>query len=126
MGRHGKIAPITGAPERLRTIADERPRDDTADNKIIDELAGDPGEVEQAAEAKGLLVGGDLQHGVGRGVDDGLTARHVLETELGDDGRAGGMPVAEDPPEVRPRQRVLPGARGEDRAWFGDNTPNQR
>ena len=95
--RHGEIAPIAGALEIAGVVTGERPRDDASDDQVVDEPARDPAELEQAVESESRLVGGDLEHGITRGVDDRLTAPHVLQAKFGDDGGAGGMLVAEDP-----------------------------
>src|SRR5438034_4529598 len=67
-------------------LADERPGDDAADRVPSgQDLARDATTVVELLERDRLLVGGDLEHGVGRRVDDPLACLLVLLAELLDD-----------------------------------------
>ena len=68
--RHGEILATRRADEILRRSADERPRDHPADVEPIAEAAADPAEFIEPLEAEGLLVRGDLENRIGRGVAD--------------------------------------------------------
>ena len=87
--------------EIRRRSTRERPGDDAADAEWIDEASGDLAGGEQALEAEGLLVRGDLEDGIGRGVDDRLAARHVLDAEPDDDLGAGGVFASQHAGEAR-------------------------
>ncbi len=93
--RHGQVAAIARAFEVAAIGADERPRNHPAHVVVVDQLARDIADVVQALQAEGLFVAGDLEHAVGRSVDDRLAAAHVFLAELRDDGGAGGMAGAE-------------------------------
>ena len=64
--------------------------------KRIAEAARDAAELVEPLEPEGLLMRGDLEHGIGRGVADRLPRPQVLLAELLDDVGARGVPVAED------------------------------
>ena len=67
-----EILAIGGADKIPGARADERPRDDAADLQLVAKLPRDAAELVEALETEGLLVRGDLEHGIGRGVADGL------------------------------------------------------
>ena len=94
--RYRIIAPVRGAPEARLVLADERPRDDAADAQRVEQAAGDHARLGEPVEAERLLVGGDLEHTVGRGVADRFQRREMLGAKLLDDGGTGRMAVPED------------------------------
>ncbi len=114
--RHRQVAAIAGAGEVVRRVAHEGPRDHAADVVGIHLLAGDLAEAVEPLEAEAAFVAGDLEHRVGRGIEDRLAGGDVLGTERGDDVGARGMAVAEvarqapaphDRVEQRRRERGL-------------------
>ena len=85
-----------GRPLVVPGLADERPRDHAADGVLAGEdLAGDPACLVELLERDRRLVGGDLEDGVGGGVDDPLAGLLVLLAELLDDLRTRRVLVAE-------------------------------
>ena len=64
--------------------------------KRIAKAARDAAELVEPLEPERLLVRGDLEHGIGRGVADRLAGPDMLLAELLDDHGAGGVPVAEN------------------------------
>ena len=100
--RRGQVATVAGADEARCIVADERTRDNTTDPVFVDELTRDVAELVQPVEAERLLVRGDLEHAVGRRVDDRLAGRHVLLAEFGDDRRTGRMAVTQHAGQVGP------------------------
>ncbi len=77
-------------------MADEGTGDDAADIVVVEQAADDLAEFQQALQAEGVLVGGDLKDAVGGGVADRLSRPHMLFAETCDDISAGGMAVAEN------------------------------
>src|SRR5208282_2917677 len=94
--RNGKILAVGGADELLRRRSDKGARDDAADVERIAEAARNAAETVKPFEPEGVLVRGDLQHGVRRGVADGLQRAEVLLAELLDDDRARGVTIAQN------------------------------
>ena len=94
--RDGEIAAIGGARESRAIGASERPRDDAADLERQGQFARDAADLEQAIETESFLMRGDLQHRIGRGIDDRLAGRHMLFAKFDDDLGAGCMLVAEE------------------------------
>src|SRR4029077_16300965 len=87
--------------------ADERPGDDSADRVLAGEdLARRPATVIELLERNRLLVGGDLEDRVGRGVDDPLARSLVLLPQLLDDLGARRRPVAEHSTRGAVHERV--------------------
>ena len=64
-----EVAAVVGAPERAR-LPDEGAGDDAADVVLIGDEARRLADSVQLGQRDDLFVGGDLQHGVGRRVDD--------------------------------------------------------
>ena len=93
--RDGEVLAVGGAREGLRRLADEGAGDDAADAQRVHDLGGDAADLVEAVEAEMRLVGGDLQHAVGGGVEDGLARADVLLAEVVDDRHARGVGVAE-------------------------------
>ena len=93
--RHGIVTPVGSARETADGIADEGPRDHTADVEMIDMASGDLAEGQQPLQPEGLLMGRDLQHTVGGGVEDRLAGLDALGAEFGNDLRPRGMALAE-------------------------------
>ena len=86
--------------------ADERPRDDAADAEpLADELVRDLTGAIQLGHRDDVFVRGDLEHAVGRRVDDERAGPHVLRAELVDDLRARRGLVAEDAASRAARER---------------------
>ena len=112
MGRRGEVAAIAGARKAARVRAHEGARDHARDAVVVDQLARNRAQRVQALEPEALLVRGDLEHAVGRGVDDGLAGAHVGLAQLGDDLRAGGVAVAQ-----HAGQRRAPNQFFEQRRW---------
>ena len=67
----------------------------------IAEPARDPAELVEPLEPERLLVRGDLEHGVGRGVADRLQRAQMLLAEFLDDRRARGVAIAENAGQAR-------------------------
>src|SRR3546814_9927242 len=89
------IVAVVAALEAGRIGADERPCDDAADAVFVHILARDLAQAVQAFQPERLLVRGDLQHRIGRGVEDRLAAADVLHAQRGDDRGPRGLGVAE-------------------------------
>jgi len=70
------------------------PGDDSPDG-IGNQRPGDPAGFVQPLQTKDVLVGGDLHHAVGRGVEDRLAGAQMFLAEPGDDLGAAGVAVAE-------------------------------
>ena len=87
-GRTGEIVTIRGALELSRR-ADERARDHPPDaHALDDELVGDAADAVLLLDRNHILVREDLEHAVGRGVDDRRAGAHVLGAEAVHDLRA--------------------------------------
>ena len=90
-----EVAAVVGALERAG-LADERARDHAARCRSSSHSSrAILADAIQLGERDDLLVRGDLEHAVGRGVDDRLAGAHVLGAELVEDLGAGGGLVAE-------------------------------
>src|SRR5262249_33459322 len=88
-------------------LARERPRYDAPDRVFArEDLSGGLTRGIQLIERHGVLVSGDLEHRVRRGVDDPLPRPLVLLPELLDDLRARGRLVAEDAPPGAVHERI--------------------
>lgn len=89
---------VSGAFEGGGGCSDERACDDAADADVllVEELACGLAEVEEALEAEGFLVGGDLEDAVGAGVEDGIAGGGVFFAELFEDFGAGGGEVSDE------------------------------
>ncbi len=88
---HGVVAAVGRAGE-IPGAAGERTGDHPADPPFVADLPGAQAHFIKVGQRHDLLVGRDLQHAVGRSVDDGKAAAHVLGAELGDDlGPRGGL-----------------------------------
>src|SRR5258705_11821598 len=98
---------VPGANEVLRGLADKGPRNHAPDAVLVDELAGDEAQVDEALEAERLLVTGDLEHAVRRGIDDRLARTYVLFPKLCDDLRARRVAVPEHARELPLRDQPL-------------------
>jgi hypothetical protein len=95
-GREGVVAALLGAEERPG-VAVEGAGDHPPDGMLaLEQPAGLPAPAVELVEGDDPLVGGDLEHRVGRGVDDRLAGLQVLGAELLDDLGARGWLVAED------------------------------
>src|SRR6185437_11835423 len=112
--RHGEIAAAGGAAEGAGH-ADKGPRDDAPNAIGLDQLAGDAADRVEALEAECLLVPGDLEDAVGRGVGDRLPGGEMLGAELVDDRRARGVTVAEEARQLRPLHQPFRESRGKAR-----------
>ena len=98
--------PVRRPLVRLR-LADERPRDHAPDRVLAgQDLAGDLARLVELLERDRLLVRGDLEDRVGRGVDDPFARALVLLAELLDDLRPGRGLVAEDAASGAVHERV--------------------
>ncbi len=93
--QHGVVVTVAGALEVALATAHERTRDDAADVVGLQQLAHDVAQLIELLEAVGLFVAGDLEHGVGRGVEDRLAGAHVLFAQIVQHLSAGGVAVAE-------------------------------
>ena len=94
---HGVVVAARGALERAR-LADERPRDHAPDRVLAGhDLARLLAVRVELLDRHDLLVRGDLEHRVGRRVDDQIAGLHVLGAEVGDHLGAAVGAVAEDP-----------------------------
>ena len=99
----GEVAAVRGPAEGARR-ADERARDDPPDSQADPrELVRDLAPSIQLRDRHDVLVRGDLEHAVGRRVDDRLAGAQVLRAELLDDGRAATPPCS--PSVLRPMRR---------------------
>ncbi len=99
--RRRQVAAVARAYIRVRTVPDERTRNNAADLVLIDEFPRDVTKRIQPVEAERLFVRGDLEHAVGRGVEDRLARAHVLVAEFGDDRRARRVAVTEIAGQIR-------------------------
>ena len=102
----GEVVPV-GRAFVVPRLADER-AGDHAPNRMParEDLAGDAAAVVELLERDRLLVGGDLEDRVGGRVDDPLAGPLVLFSELLDDLRSRGGPVADDPAARLVHERV--------------------
>ena len=105
--RRREVAPVAGAREVVGAVADEGPRDDPPDAVFVDEFARDLAQLVQAVQAEGLLVAGDLEDAVGRGVDDRLAGPHVFDAELSDDLGTRSVTVSDYARQVRAFDQLL-------------------
>ena len=89
--RHqAEVMPAGSAPEIGGAVAHERPRDDTADAVFAGEQFARLGaDLVEFFHRDDGLVGGDLEHAVGRGVDDQRAGAGVLLAIIADDLGAG-------------------------------------
>ena len=91
--RHGEILAMGRADEVLGRLDPTNGRAITRPMfKRIAKPARDAAEIVESLEAERLLVRGDLEHRIGRGVADRLPGPEVLLAKLLDDHGAGGMP----------------------------------
>ncbi len=102
---HGEIATVRRSGEPSLARPDERSRDDAADVVLSPhQLAGDGADPPELLDRDHVLVSGDLEDGIARGVDDRLSGAHVLLAEPVDDLGAGRGAdrehLAPDPPLV--------------------------
>ena len=109
----------------LALRADEGPGDDAADVERIAEPARDAAEIIEPLEPEGLLVRGDLQHRVGRGVADRLQRPQVLLAVVLDDRRARGVAVGENARQACPRRSARRSALRERRGSSRENSPSR-
>ena len=73
----------------------------------VQQRAGDGAHLVDALEPEALFVRGDLEHGVGRGVDDAIAGCDMLIAQLLDNLRARRVAVAEEPRKARaPHEHV--------------------
>ena len=79
------VAAIAGAGKAFAVVADERAGDDAANVVRLQQFAYGFAQGVEALQAKMLFVGGNLEHGVCRGVDDRLAALDMLFTQAGND-----------------------------------------
>ncbi len=90
-----EVLSLIGAVERP-WFAFERPGDHPADVVVVAVLSGDTAYPVELLEGDDVLVGGDLEHRVGRGVQDQFARLEVPGTEVFDDDGSGGGVVAEE------------------------------
>ena len=95
--QHGVVVAVAGALEVALAAAHERTRDDAADVVGLQQLAHDVAQLIELLEAIGLFVAGNLEHGVGRGVEDRLAGAHVLFAQIVQHLGTGGVAVAQIP-----------------------------
>ena len=89
------VVPIRGSPEVERRSG-ERTRDDAADAKALaDETERDFADAVLLVDRDDVFVRRDLEHAVGRRVDDRLAGPHVLGAQALDDLGARGDDVAD-------------------------------
>jgi hypothetical protein len=105
-GAHRIVFAVGRALEAARCVAREGPRDHARDFVGLHEIERDSAQIEQPFEAEMDFVRRNLEHAVGRGVDDGFARRDVLEPEIVDDPRAGGVAATEHARQLRPRDKV--------------------
>ncbi len=91
----GVVVPVGRALEARRAAADKGPRDDPTDAIGINQRARHLTQCVQTLQPERGFVRGDLQHRIGRGVDNRPTAAQVLFAELRDDLGARRMAIAE-------------------------------
>ena len=93
-----EVVPARGACVLAR-LARERPRDHPGDGEVADQqLAGDAAGRVQLFDRHRVLVGGDLEHGVGRRVHDPVAGSLVLLSQPLDDLGARGGHVSDHAP----------------------------
>ena len=97
--------------------------DDPADPVGVADLAGDPTELVEPIQPERLLVSGDLEDAVGRGVADRLARPDVLCPETLDDRDTGGVAITEDTGEFAPFDQHLDEGSGEGRHPVGKVAP---
>ncbi len=107
MRRRRQVASVTGADIAIGTVANKRPRDDPADPVFIDKFTSNVAEVIQSLQTERLFMAGNLKHAVGRRVDNRLACPNVFVTELGNDGRAGGVAVTEHARQGGPGDQLV-------------------
>ena len=104
--RQRVVVAVRGARE-LPGRADERARDDAADaESLADQPVGDLAGAIELGHRHDVFVRGDLEHAVGRRVDDERAGPQVLGAELVDDRRAGRRLVAEHAAAGQARELV--------------------
>lgn len=86
---------VAGALEVALAAAHERTGDDAAYVVGLQQLTHYVAQLIELLEAVGLFVAGDLEHGVGRGVENGLAGTHMLFAQVIQHLGAGGVAVAE-------------------------------
>ncbi len=92
----GKILAVAGAGE---AVSGEPTKGRAMTRPMLQRIAQaarDAADLIEALQPEHLLMRGDLEHAVDRGVADGLAGADVLGAELVDDGGAGGVLVAEN------------------------------
>ena len=99
---HGVIVPPRGAPEMSRR-AIERPRDDAPDAGGVRVAARDFANLVKPLDRQHVFVRGDLQNGIGGGVEDRFAGAHVFRAEFFENGGAAARVVAD---EIRRRLRA--------------------
>src|SRR3954466_11037584 len=82
--------------------------------KGIKQLAGNATGLVQAGQSETVFMRRDLEHTVGRGVADRLSAAAMLLTQSCDDLGARGMAVPQDAGQIRSRAQT-----GDQRGWKG-------
>ncbi|MNJ19648.1 hypothetical protein D3C77_139710 [compost metagenome] len=93
--QHRVVVTVAGALEVALAAAHERTGDDAAYVVGLQQLAHYVAQLIELLEAVGLFVAGDLEHGVGRGVENGLAGTHMLFAQIVQHLGAGGVAVAE-------------------------------
>ena len=124
--RNREILAVGGADEILGALADERPGDDAADVERIAEPARDAAEIVEPLEPERLLMRGDLQHRIGRGVADRLQRPQVLLAVVLDDSSCPDACRLARMPGSLPSAISAIGQRGrERRGSFRGNSPSR-
>jgi hypothetical protein len=76
--------------------ADERSRDNSTDACLIQKIASDFADFVQPLQTEVLLMCGDLEHAIRRGVANRFAGTHMFFAELTNDFSPGSMLIAED------------------------------
>ena len=116
--RDGEVLAMGGAGEIGRRAPDEGAGDDAPDRQRIAQAPRDAADLVEPLQPERLLVRGDLEHRIGRGVADRLQRPQVLLAEFGDDLGARGVAIGRAPPagcafsDQRRGQRLREGGNG--------------
>ena len=121
---NGEVAPVAGAVEAALGRAGEGAGDDTADLYLMGHRREAGAEVEEPRKPEALLMGGNLDDAVGRGIDDRPPRPHVFGAEAGDDLGARCVAIAEHPVRAGQIGDAAGDPFGQGRHGVGEDVPS--